>query len=344
MFLIPVPYSGMRTEQRLTGYFLLFVLFGLPSNVNGQNRPSELHRAFDLQVPAGSPLRFVAFGDTRFHDPADKVAANASVRQAMVRAIDGERPAFISIGGDVVYTGAEVQDWQVWDSETALWREHHIPVYPALGNHDLKGDATQALANYFSRFPNLQQNRFYSLRFASCWMLVLDSSLDESSGPQAQWLQNQLQTLPDSVDFLFVVLHHPPYTSSSDEKLFGGGHSARSKEQSLANLLESRQQHMRARIVVFSGHVHNYEHHEHGGVNYFVTGGGGAHPYRISRKPTDVYQDAGVNYHYLLIDVAPRRAVVTMNKLDISDDGKQTWTKPDTVTITSPVNGSPARL
>ena len=30
---------------------------------------------------------------------------------------------------------------------------------------------------------------------------------------------------------------------------------------------------MRARIVVFSGHVHNYERHEHGGVTYFVDRG-----------------------------------------------------------------------
>ena len=43
-------------------------------------------------------------------------------------------------------------------------------------------------------------------------------------------------------------------------------------------MLEERQAHARARIVVFSGHVHNYERHEHGGVTYFVSGGGGAPP------------------------------------------------------------------
>ena len=73
------------------------------------------------------------------------------------------------------------------------------------------------------------------------------------------------------MDFVFIVLHHPPYTSSSDAKTFGGGHSARSQEQKLAKTLEARQQNLRARIVVFSGHVHNYERHEHGGVTYFVT-------------------------------------------------------------------------
>lgn len=39
----------------------------------------------------------------------------------------------------------------------------------------------------------------------------------------------------------------------------GGGHSARSPEQKLARMLEARQQNLRARILVVSGHVHNYE-------------------------------------------------------------------------------------
>ena len=130
-------------------------------------------------------------------------------------------------------------------------------------------------------------------------MLVLDSSLDELSGPQGQWLTQKLDHLPGDVDFVFVVLHHPPYTSSSDMKIFGGGHSARSQEQELAKMLEARQQNLRARIVVFSGHVHNYERHEHGGVTYFVTGGAGAHAYPIERAKDDPFQSKEVNYHYL---------------------------------------------
>src|SRR5207245_11193948 len=38
------------------------------------------------------------------------------------------------------------------------------------------------------------------------------------------------------------VLHHPPYTSSSDERMYGGGHSARSEEQELGKMREKRQQ------------------------------------------------------------------------------------------------------
>ena len=103
-------------------------------------------------------------------------------------------------------------------------------------------------------------------------------------------------------------------------------------EKSLAKWLEGHQQSMRARIIVFNGHVHNYERHEHDGVTYFVTGGGGAHAYSIPRSPDDLYKDNGINYHYLLIDVNGTQTQITMNKLELVD-GKPVWTKPDQVAV-----------
>ena len=289
----------------------------------------------ELQLQVRASFRFVACGDSRFHDPKDTEAANPSARQALVQAIAQSRPAFISFGGDIVYNGYDANDWKVWDSETAIWRANKIPVYPALGNHDLHGDEKIALANYFQRFPDLKSSRYYSVRAANTLMLMLDSSLDESSGPQGRWLVQKLGHIPSDVDFVFIVLHHPPYTSSSDARKFGGGHSARPQEQALAKMLESRQQDLRARIVVFSGHVHNYERHEHGGVTYFVTGGAGAHAYPIERASDDPFQSKEVNYHYLLAEVSHRYLKITMHRLDLTT-GRAVWTEPDSVTISAP--------
>jgi acid phosphatase type 7 len=286
----------------------------------------------ELQLQVTPPFQFVAYGDSRFHDPKDTHAANPRARRALVKAIAQVHPAFISFGGDLVYNGYDASDWKVWDTETKVWRENRIPVYPALGNHDLHGDEQIALANYFRRFPALNNSRYYSVRAANCLILVLDSSLDETSGPQGQWLAAKLDQVPGDVDFVVLVLHHPPYTSSSDAKKFGGGHSARSQEQELAATLEARQQRLRARIVVFSGHVHNYERHEHGGVSYFVTGGGGAHPYPIERASDDPFQSRRVNYHYLLAQVGRSDLKVTMRRLALRN-GKATWSEPDSVTI-----------
>ncbi len=252
-----------------------------------------------------------------------------------MKAIAEINPAFICFTGDIVYNGVDANDWKVWDTETSIWRDKKITVYPSLGNHDLHGDQNVALSNYFHRFPDLKNSRYYSVRAANALILVLDSALDESSGPEGQWLANKLDHVPTDVDFVFLMFHHPPYTSSSDAKTFGGGHSARPTELALAKILEQRQAHARFRIVVFSGHVHNYERHEHGGVTYFVSGGGGAHAYPIERAADDPFQSKLVNYHYLLIEVDRQELKVTMNRLDLAS-GKAVWTQPDSVKIAVP--------
>jgi Icc-related predicted phosphoesterase len=170
-------------------------------------------------------------------------------------------------------------------------------------------------------------------------MLTLDSALDETTGPQGEWLQSQLSGLRPDIDFVFIVMHHPPYTSSSDAKTFGGGHSARTPEQKLAAYLEEQQPKLRARIVVFAGHVHNYERHLHGGVTYFVSGGGGAHAYPITRAADDLFQSTEINYHYLLVEVKRGKLKATMNRLEIKD-GLAQWSKPDSITISVPKRAS----
>jgi hypothetical protein len=303
---------------------------------------SEGAQAVELQLTVSSPFHFVACGDSRFHDPKDTEAANPSVRQALVKDIAKANPAFISFGGDIVYNGYDEDDWKVWDRETAAWYANKIPIYPALGNHDLHGDEKVALANYFRRFPDLHNSRYYSVRAANTWLLMLDSSLEETSGPQGQWLAQKLDRVPGDVDFVFIVLHHPPYTSSSDAKKFGGGHSPRSKEQELARTLEARQQKLRARIVVFSGHVHNYERHEHGGVLYFVTGGAGAHAYPIERAADDPFQSKDVNYHYLLAEVSQHNLKISMHGLALNQ-GAEVWTEPDSISLSVATAKSPTQ-
>jgi len=289
----------------------------------------------DLHLDVNTPFRFVAYGDTRFHNPKDTDAANPPVRVALVKAIADVNPAFICFTGDIVYNGYDAGDWKVWDSETSVWRDKKIPVYPALGNHDLHGREKTALGNYFQRFPDLKDSRYYSVRAANTEILVLDSSLEEAAGPQGQWLNDKLDHIPPDVDFVFVMSHHPPYTSSSDMKMFSGGHSARKPEKALARMLEDRQAHARYRFVMFSGHVHNYERHQHGGVTYFVSGGGAAHAYPIERAPDDPFQSKEINYHYLLVEVDHRQLKVTMNRIELTS-GKPVWTQPDSVMIGLP--------
>ena len=94
---------------------------------------------------------------------------------------------------------------------------------------------------------------------------------------------------------------------------------------------------------MFAGHVHNYERHEHGGVTYFVTGGGGAHAYPIERQPEDPYQSKEVNYHYIDVTVEGGKMTAIMNRLELKN-GTASWSQPDKVTISVPAAEKTASL
>jgi hypothetical protein len=291
-----------------------------------------------LQQPVPKHFKYVVYGDTRFTDDAQHPgSSNPEERRALVEGIAKEKPSFIEISGDIALAGPDKNDWEVYRKETAIWQQEHLPVYPVVGNHELAKDPAAGLANFLTAFPQIQNKTFYSLRSGNVLSLVLDSSQDELTGPQGEWLKQQFAELPKDVDFVSILLHHPPYTSSSEDKSMGGGHSARPKEQEFAKFLEEQQKTQRARIVVFAGHVHNYEHSIHNGVNYFTSGGGGAHVYKIRRQPDDLYTKYDVNFHYLLVDVNGKTMNIVMHRLEMQD-GKQQWSNADEVKIETPAH------
>ena len=154
----------MYSERRFFGLTLplLCLLVTLLGFTECTKKPTAFSPV-DLQLKASVPFRFVAYGDTRFHDPNRyRRRQSCRVRQALVKAIAEVNPAFICFTGDIVYNGYDANDWKVWDDETSIWRDKKIPVYPALGNHDLHGDEKIALGNYFQRFPDLKNSRYYS--------------------------------------------------------------------------------------------------------------------------------------------------------------------------------------
>lgn len=298
-------------------------LIALVLLVAGHVLPARAADPLTVKVPA--KFTFIAYGDIRFTDPADHRRSNPEVRRTLVERIAQSAPAFLLMTGDLVLAGGNPQDWQVWESEGRPLRDAGFPIFPVLGNHEVVNDPKAA--NYFAHFPVLAGQSWYSVRAGNVLCYMLDSLDDVSAGPQWNWLQGELSRVPPEVDFLVFVLHHPPYTHSSD-RLFGGGHSARPAEQKLAAWLESRQPSLRARMLVLSGHVHNYERYRHGGVMYVVSGGGGATPYSVPRKAGDFYADAGPTYHYLSLTVDQGRLRAAMNKLDFVD-GKAQWTVKD---------------
>jgi len=325
--LISAPFasslSSKPSRARLLLAFFILLLTGVASFWNvpafgeSARKNGSAGAPADIALtPRGYPFTFIAYGDIRFTDPSDTEASNATLRTALVERIAQEKPEFLVLTGDLVMRGDDLKDWDAFDQETKPLRNANLEIFPALGNHDLEGSEAKALANYFQRFPHLQQRRWYSVRYGNCYLLILDSESDVLRGSvQWRWLEAQLDQLPEEIDFVFVVLHHPPFTRSSKHAP-DGGHSARGQEKRLGRMIEGRAKGMRAQVIVIAGHIHNYERYERNGLMYVVTGGGGAEPYLPKRFPKDFYTQPGPTYHYCKLTIDQQKLRFEMVKLE----------------------------
>ncbi len=270
----------------------------------------------------------IAYGDTRFTDPANHEATDPDARRALVAKIADEKPDALVISGDLPLDGSVANDYTVFHDETAAWRQAGLRVYPALGNHELKRGQDIAPTNWWAAFPELNHRRWYSVAFGNNLILSVDSDLPLTEGSRQQmWVKDQLDHLPASTQYVFVSLHHPPIADSIVDT---HSHDARPNEQALAALLEARQPSTHAAFVVIAGHIHNYERFNQNGVIYLVSGGGGARPYPVSRTPRDLYQDpAFPNFHYVRFDFDGKALHATMVRLADPGASKPVWEKKD---------------
>ncbi len=255
-----------------------------------------------------SPLTLIAYGDQRFTDPANTRRTNPRIRQWLVGQIAKERPDAVIMNGDVPLAGNVVNDYAVFLSETKMWRDSHLRVYPALGNHEFVGEARQDLENWWSTFPELRGRRWYSAQLGSrVYLLALDSDTSLLPGSeQARWIEKQIEGLPLSIDFVIVSLHHPPVADVQTH--IEVDHNPRPNEIALRDYLSKAARTSHAVFLVSAGHIHNYERNVVEGVTYLVSGGGGASPYFVERTSEDLYQSMLFpNYHYVKLTVEKDR-------------------------------------
>ena len=316
-----------------------------------------------INAPQPYPFRFIAYGDFRFaKHPSygNRVIADADARQQVMDQVVKESPAFLVVTGDFVFRGFYKEDWTYWHKAIQPMRDRGVPIFPAIGNHELgpfpphiwKGlafreianvgepiIASWGLANYFKEFPEISKKPWYSARYANCYFLVLDSESDDASNPtQQQWITTQFAAIPPDIDYIFVVLHRPPYTDLTDEV-----HNPQPMQLDLRAMLEERQKATRARILVLAGHVHNYERFEHGGVEYIVSGGGGAAPPTkpFARSPDDRYQNGKQDplnqalYHYGVFTVDHSKLSFQMMKL-VKNGNAVTFEGKDSFELNAP--------
>ncbi len=274
----------------------------------------------------------IAYGDTRFTDPSNETVTNPFARRALVARIAELHPDALLISGDVPYDGSNPDDYQVFLRETGAWRNEHLRVYPALGNHELHKDEAREPKNWWAAFPELNRRRWYSVAFGNEYLIALDSDLPLTEGSRQQlWLADQLEHLPPETHFVFFSLHHPPVADSIEGN---HSHDVRPNEKALATFLAKEAPLSRAQFVVIAGHIHNYQRFSQDDITYLVSGGGGAKPYPIARTPADLYQDPSFpNYHYIRFEFHGKQIEAVMYRLADPKADKPVWEKKDAFTI-----------
>ena len=201
--------------------------FDFPSRCRSSRRASASNHCSPCRgTPSGGPdfrisdselshpLRIIAYGDMRFTDPAEVKATNPKVRRWLVDQVAAEKPDAVLLSGDVPWHGSQAGDYDEFRRETQIWRDVHLLIYPALGNHEFSGGASeqQCLENWWNAFPELRGRRWYSVQLgSSVYVLNLDSNSSLLPGSeQIGWIRAQLAGLPPTVRFVFFNLHHPP--------------------------------------------------------------------------------------------------------------------------------------
>ncbi len=279
----------------------------------------------------------IAYGDMRFTDPKETEATNPKVRQWLVDKIASEKPAAIVISGDIPYVGERAADYAEFHLETAPWRAANILVFPALGNHELRGNEKTCLENWWKEFPQANRKRWYMAEIgARIVVLNLDSASKLTIGSdQIKWVEQQLIFLKKPVRFVIFNLHHPPVADI--ETGAGASHNPRANELAFADYLTTAPQGKRVRFIVNAGHIHNYERFFHDGTVYLVSGGGGAAPLPVTRTPDDLYQGTEYpNYHYIKFVLRGKHLDAEMIRLADPSSEKPKWEVKDRFQISAP--------
>jgi predicted phosphodiesterase len=239
----------------------------------------------------------VVYGDTR---------TGHAEHQQVVDQIRAVRPKTVFHVGDLVNNGLDPSDWDIFDAITAEMRAE-AEFFPALGNHEYQSPL------YFDLFDLPGNEQWYAVTCGYVHFVILNSCVDISPGSeQYQWLASELPSVADSVRFVAVVLHHPPYSTGAHAEDEMG------LREKVVPLFEQH-----GVDIIFAGHDHDYERSYCGGIYYVVTGGGGA-PLRGQARGHPCSQLFIETYHFCrlaLVGDSLRVRVYDQNGVALDDFG-----------------------
>ena len=252
---------------------------------------------------------------------------NDTARQLVLNRIAEENPAFLVILGDLVFQGDDKQHWERFDEVAGAVRQKNIPVFPLFGNHEYFGFHKKAFEHFFGRFPHLNRQLWYVVRFNSVAIVLLNSNFKNLSqdliNKQNEWYRARLSEYQndDAIKTVIVCCHHAPFTNSTVVP-----DDAKVQEYFVAPFKRTP----KAKLFM-TGHCHSYERFVKHGKQYIVSGGGGGPRQKLlvsgKQRHKDQYNGGAIReFHFCKIVLEPGQLRVQMVKLD---EGLASWSVGD---------------
>jgi len=237
------------------------------------NFENQIKRLGRRPKSADGSFRYVVMGDSR---------SQWKLWSNIVKHIDGlePKPDFVINSGDIVPTGyaREYHDYYV----RALLKTD-IPFLVAIGNHD---DGSDSMAREYRYLFGRKALNYY-FDYGKARYVFIDNVTDVQPYEETlKWLDETLADTPKGYR-KYVSAHKPP---STIEKW--AYHALDDSESKVFTDLMTKHE----VDEVYLGHIHAYSTATFGGINYTLTGGGGAGLH-------DRYGPLGNVHHYVICDV-----------------------------------------
>jgi len=229
---------------------------------------------------------FAVIGDTESHtDLYEKAMTEAKRRGASL---------MIHVG-DVTGDGTTDE----FKAISAITGTTGMPVYAAVGNHDIAIDDSRELFTKYLNAPNLAFNDG-DVRF-----VILDNA-DRSVGFSAEtlaWLTDDIAVHPDA---RYIIAFHRPFDIPFGS-IIGDDETAASRKtnEEFKRIIASANV-----AAIFTGHLHAYLPYTIAGIPSYITGGGGG----SVQQGLAAFTKA--SHHFLLVRLTGTSLHAEMVKLD----------------------------
>jgi len=272
---------------------------------------------FRTAAPDLDKFTFAVYGDTRTYPQRHRLVIEAMMK---------DKPRLVVHTGDLVEFGGLDS---LWD-ERFFWAiaplARDVPFLAVLGNHE------QNSPEYYEGFVlppggGQEKKEWWSVDYGIVHLVGLDTNvLTLPHGfarmeEQVDWLKEDLATARErGARFIFVFFHHPLFSSSI---AYAPGNTGLRQLWHPIFVQYGVD-------AVFEGHCHSYERLIEDGVNYIVTGGGGAPlgGFKGEHIPGSVKAISGI-LHYVRVTIGGDRATLEMIPVAKVSNGRVTSVPPE---------------